>query len=363
MKIAEIRIGVLKTPLKTPFKTSVRSVAEMTDIVVRLETSDGIVGWGSAPPTAKVTGDTEGSIQCAIEGYITPVMRGMDIGDLEACLDALEGSIFHNPSAKAAVDIALHDAWARALGQPAWRLFGGSGRSVRTDVTVSVNLPEEMAADAIRAVADGFDTIKIKVGVDAKVDFERIKAIREAIGYAPKLRIDANQGWKANEAVMALNRMADAGFDIELVEQPVKKEDIAGMEFVTAHSPIPVVADESCWSPSDAIELIHRRAADMVNIKLMKCGGIRGARQIISVAQANGVEVMMGAMLEGKISTAAAAHLTSSFNCVTKVDLDGPALCTIDPVEGGPVFDGPEIILGNEPGFGVTDVPGVMWLS
>lgn len=363
MKITEIRIGVLRTPLKTPFKTSVRSVSEMTDVVVRLETSDGIAGWGSAAPTAKVTGDTEGSIRCAIGEYIAPVMLGMDAGDLEACLDVLDGAIFRNTSAKAAVDIAIHDAWARGLGQPAWRLFGGSGRGVRTDVTISVNPPEEMARDAVRAVSDGFDTIKIKVGVDAKVDFERIKAIREAVGRAPRLRIDANQGWKASEAIRALNRMADAGFDIELVEQPVEKEDIDGMAFVTAHSPIPVVADESCWSPRDAIELLHRRAADMVNIKLMKCGGVRGARRIIAVARANGVEVMMGAMLEGKISTAAAAHLASSFPCVTKVDLDGPALCTIDPVEGGPVFDGPEIILGDEPGFGVTAVPEVAWLS
>lgn len=363
MKITDIRVGVLKTPLKTPFKTSVRSVSEMTDIIVRLETSDGVVGWGSAPPTAKVTGDTEGSIPCAISAYIAPVILGMDAEDLDACLDALGGSLFHNASAKAAVDIALHDAWARGLGQPAWRLFGGSGRTIRTDVTISVNPPEEMARDAVRAASDGFDTIKIKVGVDSAADFERIRAIREAVGYAPKLRIDANQGWNANEAVRTLNRMADAGFGIELVEQPVKKEDIDGMAFVTAHSPIPVVADESCWSPLDAVTLLHRHAADMVNIKLMKCGGIRAARQIISVAQANGVEVMMGAMLEGKISSAAAAHLASSSACVTKIDLDGPALCTVDLVEGGPVFGGPEITLGHEPGFGVSSVPAAEWLS
>lgn len=363
MKIAGIKVGILKTPLKTPFKTSVRSVSEMTDIIVRLETSGGIVGWGSAPPTAKVTGDTEGGIHCAISRYIAPLMIGMDADDLEGCLDVLDTSIFKNTSAKAAVDIALHDAWARALGQPLWKLFGGSGKSIRTDVTVSVNPPDEMARDAQRAVENGFDTIKIKVGVGAGIDFERIKAIRDAVGHGPRLRIDANQGWKAGEAVRTLNEMADAGFEIELVEQPVPKEDIQGMEFVTAHSPIPVVADESCWSAHDAMMLLHRRAADMVNIKLMKCCGIRGARQIISVAQANGVEVMMGEMLEGKISTAAAAHLSSSYACVTKIDLDGPALCTVDPVKGGPAFSGPEIVLGGEAGLGITDVPGAKWFD
>ncbi|MDR1651985.1 MAG: dipeptide epimerase [Synergistaceae bacterium] len=359
MKITAVRTGILRTPLKTPFKTAQRTAGEMVDIVVLLEASDGTVGWGSAPPTAKVTGDTEGGVECAVREYLGPLLEGRDPEDLEACLDILESGMVRNTSAKAALDIALHDLWARIIGQPAWRLFGGAGGPIRTDVTVSVNPPEEMARDALRAVDDGFDTIKIKVGVGAEIDFERIKAIRDAVGRAPKLRIDANQGWKPGEAVRTLNRMADAGFGIELAEQPVKSGNIDGLAFVTAHSPIPVAADESCWSPLDAMELIRRKAADMINIKLMKCGGVRGARQIISVAQASGIEVMMGSMLECKISAAAAAHLSSSFGCVTRIDLDGPALCSADLVEGGPEFKGPDIILGSGPGFGVTGVPGL----
>ncbi|MDR3279012.1 MAG: dipeptide epimerase [Synergistaceae bacterium] len=360
MRITAIRTGILKSPLKTPFKTAQRSVSEMTDIVVKIETSGGVEGWGSAPPTAKVTGDTEGGILCAINEYIAPLVIGRDPEDMEACLDVLDGCVVRNTSARAAVDIALHDVWARIIGQPAWRLFGGGGRPIRTDVTVSVNSPDEMARDAIRATQDGFDTIKIKVGVGADIDFKRIKAIRDAIGPGPKLRIDANQGWKPNEAVRVLNGMYDAGFGIELVEQPVKSGDIDGMEFVTSRSPMPVVADESCWSARDALELLRRHAADMVNIKLMKCGGVRGARRIISVAEAFGVEVMMGEMLECKISTSAAVHLSSSFGCVTRIDLDGPALCSSDPVEGGPVFNGPEITPGDGAGFGVAGVPGLV---
>lgn len=327
MKITGISMGFLRTPLKTPFKTAVRSVSEMTDVIVRVETKSGLYGWGSAPPTAKVTGDTGGAITGAIAEELRPALIGADALDLEGCLDILKNSLPENTSAKAALDIALHDLWARSMGQPAWKLFGGNGREIRTDVTVSV------------------------------------KAIREAVGKEVKIRIDANQGWRAREAVQILERMHNAELGIELVEQPVKSHDIEGMIFVTAHSPIPVVADESCKSPADAIRLLDLRAADMVNIKLMKCGGVGPARQIIAASRTFGAEVMFGSMLEGKVSAAAAVHLSSACHCVTRVDIDGPVLCSADPVLGGPVFDGPRIKVSVSPGFGIDEVPGVEWLN
>ena len=362
MKITAIKAGILLTPLKTPFKTAVRSVSDMTDVVVRIETDEGLAGWGSAPPTDKVTGDTVGSITGALEASINPALTGMDPCNLEECLDALDASIQRNTSAKAAVDIALHDLWARSLGQPAWRLWGGSGKVVRSDVTVSINSPEEMARDAADAAAEGFDTIKVKLGIDAELDFQRLRAIRGAVGGNVQIRVDANQGWTAKEAVRLIHRMCDDGLDIELVEQPVPAHDLDGLSFVTANVPIPVVADESCWSPADALQILQRRAADMVNVKLMKCGGIRAARRIVDIAAAMDAEVMIGAMLEGKISTAAAVHLASTYGNITKIDLDGPTLAASDPVDGGPAHAGPEIAPGDGPGFGVRGVQGVKWL-
>lgn len=363
MKINLIQAGILEAPLKVPFVTAVRRVEKMTDVVVRIEGDDGQVGWGSAPPTGKVTGDTVGSILAALSDHIRPTLLGRDTDDLEGCLDSLDGCIVGNTSAKAAVDIALHDLWARSLKQPLWRLLGGSGTSIETDVTVSVGPVPQMIEDAKRALGDGFKTIKTKVGVDPAVDFERLKAIRETVGPDVKIRIDANQGWKPNEAVKLLNRMDAEGLNIELVEQPVKARDLDGLAFVTAHSPIPVVADESCWSAADALAILSGHMADMVNIKLMKCAGFRQARRIISIAQSLDTEVMMGCMLEGKISVAAAVALTSAFCCVTRIDLDGPVLCAEDPVHGGPVFTGgPEIRMSAAPGFGIVDVPGVKWI-
>lgn len=362
MRIKSFNTGVLLSPLRTPFKTAVRSVNVLTDVIVRIETDSGIVGWGSAPPTAKVTGETVGSITGAINEVIAPQLLGSDCGDLEASLDILDGVLLHNTSAKAAVDIALHDIWGKSLGLPVWRLLGGAGKNIISDVTISINNPEIMAEDAFAAVKRGFSIIKIKVGGNISLDFKRLSEIFNIVGHDVKVRLDANQGWKPNEAVRILNEMAATGFDIELVEQPVKSADIDGLRFVTARSPFPIVADESCQNFKDAIDIMRIHAADMVNIKLMKCGGVRGARQIISAAKAFGSEVMVGAMLEGKVSAAAAAHIASSFNCVTSVDLDGPNLCTEHLVSGGPNFtDGPEICMNSDAGFGITGVSGVVW--
>lgn len=360
MKITSIKTAILLSPLKVPFKTAVRSVEAMTDVIVRIDTDGGISGWGSAPPTAKVTGDTIGSITGAINEYIRPLLLGKDADNIEYNLDLLDSSLLRNTSAKAAVDIALHDLWAKSLNEPAWKLFGGNGHEIETDVTISINSPEEMATDAVRAQKDGFRIIKIKVGNNTDIDFLRLKAIRDAVGKDIKLRIDANQGWKPTEAVRILNRFQDAGLDIELVEQPVRSNDIKGLSYVTAHSPIPVVADESCWSPEDAIRLLYEGTVNIVNIKLMKCGGIRSARSIVGIANAVGAEVMMGCMLECKISCAAAIHIASSSSCVTRIDIDGPVLCAEDMIEGGPIFNGgPIISTTSDPGFGIKGIKGI----
>jgi len=362
MKIKSINTGLLLSPLKTPFITAVRSVDVLTDVIVRIETDSGLVGWGAAPPTAKVTGEMVGSITGAVNEVIAPLLLGSDCEYLEGNLELLDGALLHNTSAKAAVDIALHDIWGKSIGQPVWKLFGGNGKSIASDVTISLNSPEVMAADTIAAVERGFSIVKIKVGGEVSLDFERLKTIFNAVGSDVKVRLDANQGWKPNEAVKILNEMEAAGFAIELVEQPVKSFDMDGLRFVTERSPFPVMADESCQSVKDAIDVIKTHAADMINIKLMKCGGVRGALRIISVAQAFGVKVMVGAMLEGKVSAAAAAHIASSFSCVASVDLDGPNLCSEHQVSGGPAFtNGPEIHMNDNAGFGITDVPGAVW--
>lgn len=359
MKITKIRLNPLSVPLRRAFRTARRSVDRLEDIVLFIETDGGMEGLGAAPPTGLVTGDTAGAIMGALTDHIASALIGRDAEDLEGNLAALEASIVGNGSAKAAADIALHDLWGKALGQPLWALFGGRGESIFTDITISVNDPDEMARDAVDAVEKGYGTLKIKVGKETERDFERLAAIREAIGPEPTLRLDANQGWKPGEAVGLLNAMEEAHFGIELVEQPVAAHDLEGMAHVTAHSPVPVIADESLRTTEDALRIFQLRAAHGINIKLMKCGGLGEARRLIALAEIFGAQVMFGAMLEGKISSAAAVHLASAKAVVTAIDLDGPLLCSDDPYLGGPQFIGPEIIPSREPGLGVRSVRGL----
>ena len=167
------------------------------------------------------------------------------------------------------------------------------------------------------------------------------------------IRIDANQAWNAKQAVRILNQMQDKGLDIEFVEQPVPAADLEGMQYVTRHADVPVLADESVFSPADALKIMQTGAADLVNIKLMKCGGITNALRIAAAAEVYGVECMIGCMLEAKISVNAAVELACAKKIITRIDLDGPVLCREDHILGGATFDEKNITVSDAPGMGI----------
>ncbi len=361
MKITDIKLGHISVPLKKPFKTALRTVNSVEDVIVRIETDTGHVGYGEAPPTGVITGDTTGSIRGAIKDHIKKNLIGMDIENLEEIMLKLESSVVRNTSAKAAIDIAIHDLYGQLYNAPVFQLLGGYRKEITTDITISVNDPEKMALDSIEAVNQGYKTLKIKVGKDSALDLKRLKVIREAIGYDIDLRIDANQGWNVKEAVYILRRIEDADLRIELVEQPVPAHDFEGLKLVTDNTSIPVLADESIFTPRDAITIMQMHAADLINIKLMKTGGIHNALKICSIAEVYGVECMIGCMLEAKISVTAAVHLAAAKKIITKIDLDGPSLCKEDPVEGGAAFKDYKITLPDEPGFGFKEIHGISW--
>ena len=360
MKILDIQTGRISLPLARPFKTALRTVETLSDIVVRVITDEG-EGYGEAPPTAVITGDTDGSILCAVHDYIRPALVGMDVLDLPACMEKLNACMVHNTTPKAAVDMALYDLWARAQKKPLYQLLGGARASFKTDITISVNPVFQMVEDSLDAVKQGFDILKVKVGKEGEKDVERIAAIREAVGPNVQLRVDANQGWEAKEAVRIIRAMEDRGLCLDLVEQPVPAMDTDGLEHVTRNVETPILADEAVFSPRDAENIILRRAADLINIKLMKTGGIWNALKICRMAEEHGVECMLGCMLESRLSVAAAAHLAAGQKIVTRADLDGPSLCAIDPYAGGPEFEGAVIRMTDDAGVGVRGVPCEFW--
>jgi L-alanine-DL-glutamate epimerase-like enolase superfamily enzyme len=360
MKITEIKYAMLRVPLKTPFKTALRAIDKVEDIVIMVHTDSGHVGHGGAPATAVITGDTHGSIIDAIRHYIAPRLIGEDVADLNRLVHLIQGTMEKNSSAKAAVEIAIYDLWGQLYGAPLYKLLGGGDPVITTDITISVDYIDKMVADSMAAVERGFESLKIKVGKDIGVDIERVKAIHAAVENRALLRLDANQGWTAKQAVYALPTLEDAGVKLELVEQPVKARDLEGMRYVTERVHTPIMADESVFGPMQVIDLIRMRAADIINIKLMKTGGISNAIRIADIAGMYGIECMIGCMLEGSISVAAAVHVAvAKASVITKIDLDGPSLCTWNPVHGGVIFNESEITVHDAPGLGIREIEGL----
>jgi L-Ala-D/L-Glu epimerase len=360
MKITDIRFAMLRVPLKTPFKTALRTVDTVEDIVVSVHTDTGHVGYGEAPATAVITGDTHGSIIEAIRKFIAPRLIGEAISNLNRVTHLIQNALEKNSSAKAAVEIAVYDLFGQLYKAPLYKMLGGGDPVVTTDITISVDYIDKMVADSIAAVERGFESLKIKVGKDIGVDLERIKAVYAAVEGRALLRLDANQGWTAKQAVYALQTLEDAGVRLELVEQPVKAQDLDGMKYVTERVHTPIMADESVFGPTEVVELIRMRAADIINIKLMKTGGLSNAIQIADIAGMYGVECMIGCMIETSISVAAAVHLAvAKANVITKVDLDGPSLCAFNPVDGGVIFNESEISVTEAPGLGIREIRGL----
>ena len=365
MRITEVRLGRISVPLRVPFKTALRRVDSVEDVIVEVRTDVGAVGYGEAPPTGVITGDTTGSILGAIRDHIAKAILGREVDDFEDLMQAVQRSVVKNTSAKAAVDMALWDLYGQLYDIPVHKLMGGARRQIITDITISVNPPEEMARDALDAARRGYDCLKVKVGADPTLDVARLAAVRQAVGQQVCIRIDANQAWQPKEAVRILNQMQERGLQIEFVEQPVAAHDFDGLKYVTERSYVPVLADESVFSPEDALRIMQMRAADLVNIKLMKCGGLYNALKIASAAEVYGVECMIGCMLEAKIAVNAAVELACAKKIITKVDLDGPVLCSVDPIQGGAVFQEKEITVSDAPGLGIQgiDPAYLTWLE
>lgn len=361
MVIKNIKVGRVSIPLKKPFKTALRTVTSAEDVIVMIETDSGEVGFGEAPPTAVITGDTIGSIKYVIEGNIKKAIVGMDIDDIEGIMQRVDGAAVKNSSAKACIDMAVYDLFGKKYKIPLYKLLGGAGNTVETDITVSVNSPEEMASDATGYVKSGFNTLKIKVGNDSKLDVERIKAVRGAVGPEIRIRVDANQGWQPKEAVRVIRALEDLCLGIELVEQPVAAHDFEGLKYVTDNVYLPILADESVFTTYDAFKILSMRAADLINIKLMKAGGIHNALKINAMAESCGVECMVGCMIESKLGVTASASFAAAKRNVTRADLDPVMLLAEDPVIGGAVCSSSKITLSDEPGLGISDIRDVMF--
>lgn len=308
-------------PLRATFRTSLREVSELDVVAIDVRWSDGTVSSGEVSPTPPITGETAESIIAAVMGPLAHAIVGVPLAEHDEILGRVAGALVANTTAKCALDLAVHRALADREGGLA-AVLGVPIGPVRTDVTISLAVPREMAAAAAQRTAEGFDIVKLKVGEGVDQDVARVLAVCEAVPPSTRLRLDANQGWSAKQALQVLERLATAGVVIDLVEQPVAASDLRGMATVTRHSAVPVLADESVHSARDVVRVAELGAADLVNVKLAKCGGLRAAREVIAVARACGLGVLVGCMLEPASAVAAATTLAMGIDPQGGHDLD-----------------------------------------
>ena len=351
MKITEIEIFAIHLPLYEPFIISYATYDYMPSIIVKITTDTGYVGYGEGVADEHVTGESWDSVYQVLKNTLAPRLIGENPRNMERIHDVMDAEIYGAPTAKAAIDIACYDAVGKSLGVPVYDLLGGRFHDEFPITHVlSIASPEDMAKEAEARVAAGYSSMKMKVGTKVEEDVKRIQAVREQVGEDIAIRVDVNQGWKNSATTLqGLQKLENCSLD--WLEQPVKADDIDGMVEVKSKTAVPTMIDEGIRGIRDMREIIAKRAADKVNIKLMKCGGIYQANKLAHMAEMAGIECQIGSMVESSIGSAAGFHVAFSKKIITSVELTGPLKFSKDV--GNLHYDVPFIRLNEKPGLGI----------
>lgn len=348
MRIVDISISRREFQLRNPSVIAYEAVEAATNFIVRLELENGLIGWGNAAPDAHVTGETADSVEQTLHEILKPFLIGQDASRIEALWPELCRLAPNQPTAIAAMDIALHDLLGKTAGLPLCQLLGNARTNLETTVTLSIEELPTTLARARAFQAQGFRALKIKCGLHPEEDIERVRQIRQTVGSQIRLTLDANQGYSISEALRMLEAVREC--HIDFVEQPVAATDLDALCEVCQRSPIPVMADESVLSASDVLNT----PAPLVNLKLMKTGGITGALKANAVAEARGIRAMVGCMDESRVSMAAAAHFALAMNNVVFADLDGHIDIIDDVATGGILIEEGLVRIGSGAGLGLN---------
>jgi muconate cycloisomerase len=359
MKITHVETYPVRIPLKPTrhMITALGTHTESSYLLVRVGTDAGVEGVGEATVMPTWSGETVWGARALVERLLGPLVAGADPRDIEDINRRLDRGARHNWFAKAAVEMACWDIRGKAAGRPVYDLLGGAVRplAVRCRFSMGAYEPERAAARARELVAEGFDTIKVKVGGDPGADVARVRAVRAAVGPGPDLTIDANCGWDADTAVACVRALDDCR--IALDEQPTPDGDYAALARVRRETTPPVMADDICFDLAHARELVRNACCDVISVYPGKNGGILKARAVAEFAARHGVACSIGSNLEWDVGTAAMAHLVvATPNLQVEKypgDMLGPEYHEVRVVKDPIPIRGPVVTISDRPGLGV----------
>jgi L-alanine-DL-glutamate epimerase-like enolase superfamily enzyme len=314
VQIRSIETIPVLVPIRPEFQIrgSLGFHAESPFVILRVHTDEGLTGLGEVSCTPVWSGEDSVTATHVIKSFLEPALQGEDPRDIERLTAKMRRAVAGHPFTKSGIEIALWDILGKAAGLPVYRLFGGAIRArVPIKMSVSGAEPRRAAELATWAMNKGLKALKVKVGIEPEGDVARVKAVREAIGPSVRLGVDANGGWSVRVAIETIRRMA-AECNIYFAEQPVAPVDVQWLVDVRKNVPVPVMADESCYTLQDAMALTRAGAADILSIYVGKGGGIGPARKMAAVAEAAGLTCTVGSNLELGIASAAMTHLATA---------------------------------------------------
>lgn len=350
-QITQIEIYQSRIRLKEPFKISLETNEFAENIFLIIHTNKGITGTGECSPDLVIQGENLDT-SAIIGQYFAKNLLGKNPLNIKECHALMNSLVYGHTSIKSAFDIALYDIASQYAGIPLYSFLGGKkGKEIFTDYTISIDTPEKMANDACKIKEAGFPVIKVKLGETREKDMVRLTSIRNAVGFEIPLRLDANQGWDIDTAIAILSKLPVG--NIQFCEEPISRRIYYELPEIRNRSSIPIMADESCFDPHDAKQLIDLGACDYFNIKPGKSSGLFNALEIIRLAEKAGIFMQMGGFLETRLGFTAAAHLSLSSDNIIFFDLDTPLMMEEDPVIGGITYEkNGKVNLPDEPGLG-----------
>jgi L-alanine-DL-glutamate epimerase-like enolase superfamily enzyme len=310
MKITKIEALPFRIPLKKPTEWA-RGIQDAAEhILVKVYTDDGLVGLAEAPPRPTIYGESIESIRFALNTWLGPMIMGMNPFELEKIWDKFD-RIAQNPTAKAALDMALHDIIGKSLNQPCYRLLGCWSNKVKLSWCVNLNPLQEMVKEGTEMIERyGFKALKLKVGVDPAKDIEMVKTMRKELGDDILIYVDANQGYDPYTAVKVIREMVE--YNIAFVEEPCLVWDRKGRKAVSQKIDIPLMGDESCITPADVAREIESHSLRIISIKTARTGFIP-SKKIIHLCEQAGIRNLHGLQGDTSVGTLCSAHLCAAF--------------------------------------------------